>query len=86
LRVAYYVFMLIFSFLEAEFSLLLLDLQLGESSHCWLLQTLLYVYDPIEVKQDQEISGSIELSQSKENPRFLNLFLKYRYVSLKPRA
>ncbi|KAG0581166.1 hypothetical protein M758_4G233000 [Ceratodon purpureus] len=41
-------------------------------------QTLLYVYDPIEVKQDQEISGSIELSQSKENPRFMNIFLKYR--------
>lgn len=41
-------------------------------------QTLLYVYDPIEVKQDQEIAGSIELSQSKENPRFLNIFLKYR--------
>ncbi|XP_073389493.1 probable protein arginine N-methyltransferase 6 isoform X2 [Physcomitrium patens] len=41
-------------------------------------QTILYVYDPIEVKQDQEISGSIELSQSKENPRFLNIHLKYR--------
>ena len=41
-------------------------------------QTILYVYDPIKVTQDQEISGSIELSQSRENPRFLNIHLKYR--------
>ena len=42
------------------------------------VQTILYVYDPIEVTQDQEISGSIELSQSRENPRFLNIHLHYR--------
>ncbi|OVA10721.1 Protein arginine N-methyltransferase [Macleaya cordata] len=40
-------------------------------------QTLLYFYDPIEVKQDQVIEGSITMSQSKENPRFLNLHLEY---------
>nr|CAD1821107.1 unnamed protein product [Ananas comosus var. bracteatus] len=40
-------------------------------------QTILYFYDPIEVKQDQIIEGSITLSQSKENPRFLNIHLEY---------
>ncbi|XP_042507482.1 probable protein arginine N-methyltransferase 6 isoform X1 [Macadamia integrifolia] len=40
-------------------------------------QTLLYFYDPIEVKQDQVIEGSITLSQSKENSRFLNIHLEY---------
>lgn len=40
-------------------------------------QTLFYFYDPIEVKQDQVIEGSITLSQSKENARFLNIHLEY---------
>lgn len=40
-------------------------------------QTVLYIYDPLEVKQDQVIEGSITLSQSKENPRFLNIHLEY---------
>eukprot|EP00249_Psilotum_nudum_P010012 c22281_g1_i1 orf=471-1718(+) len=40
-------------------------------------QTVLYTYDPIEVRQDQQISGSINLSQSRENPRFLNIHLEY---------
>lgn len=40
-------------------------------------QTLLYIYDPLEVKQDQVIEGSITLSQSRENPRFLNIHLEY---------
>lgn len=40
-------------------------------------QTILYIYDPIEVRQDQMISGSITLSQSRENPRFLNIHLEY---------
>jgi protein arginine N-methyltransferase 6 len=40
-------------------------------------QTILYVYDPIEVEQDQLISGSIALSKSRENPRFLNIHLEY---------
>ncbi|KAK9115498.1 hypothetical protein Sjap_014445 [Stephania japonica] len=40
-------------------------------------QTLLYFYDPIEVQQDQIIEGSITLTQSKENPRFLNIHLEY---------
>lgn len=39
-------------------------------------QTLLYFYDPIEVKQDQVIEGSITLSQSRENQRFLNIHLE----------
>ncbi|KAJ7525353.1 hypothetical protein O6H91_17G046900 [Diphasiastrum complanatum] len=40
-------------------------------------QTILYIYEPIEVTQDQIISGSISLSQSRENPRFLNIHLEY---------
>ncbi|GMP92272.1 hypothetical protein CsSME_00042567 [Camellia sinensis var. sinensis] len=40
-------------------------------------QTLIYFYDPIEVEQDQVISGSVTLSQSKENPRFMNIHLEY---------
>ncbi|KAI3986353.1 hypothetical protein MKX01_002198 [Papaver californicum] len=40
-------------------------------------QTLLYFYEPIDVKQDQVIEGSITMSQSKENARFLNLHLEY---------
>ncbi|PIA35395.1 hypothetical protein AQUCO_03500047v1 [Aquilegia coerulea] len=40
-------------------------------------QTLLYFYDPIEVNQDQVIEGSVTLSQSKENARFLNIHLEY---------
>ncbi|KAG9441989.1 hypothetical protein H6P81_017843 [Aristolochia fimbriata] len=40
-------------------------------------QTLLYFFDPIDVKQDQVIEGSVTLSQSKENARFLNIHLEY---------
>ncbi|ERN09372.1 hypothetical protein AMTRI_Chr09g12440 [Amborella trichopoda] len=40
-------------------------------------QTLLYFYEPVDVKQDQVIEGSLTLSQSKENPRFLNIHLEY---------
>nr|GMC56222.1 probable protein arginine N-methyltransferase 6 [Ipomoea batatas]GMD16537.1 probable protein arginine N-methyltransferase 6 [Ipomoea batatas]GME09709.1 probable protein arginine N-methyltransferase 6 [Ipomoea batatas] len=40
-------------------------------------QTLIYFYDPIDVEQDQVIEGSLELSQSKENARFMNIHLKY---------
>ncbi|CAN6236663.1 unnamed protein product [Urochloa humidicola] len=39
-------------------------------------QTILYFPDPIEVKQDQTIEGSVTVSQSKENPRFLNIHLE----------
>ncbi|GAB4839645.1 Probable protein arginine N-methyltransferase 6 [Ancistrocladus abbreviatus] len=38
-------------------------------------QTLLYFYEPIEVEQDQLVEGSVTLSQSKENPRFMNIHL-----------
>ncbi|KAJ6837126.1 putative protein arginine N-methyltransferase 6 [Iris pallida] len=40
-------------------------------------QTLLYFYEPIELQQDQVIEGSVTLSQSQENPRFLNIHLEY---------
>lgn len=40
-------------------------------------QTLIYFYEPIEVEQDQHIDGSVTLSQSKENPRFMNIHLEY---------
>lgn len=40
-------------------------------------QTLIYFYDPIEMEQDQVIEGSVTLTQSKENPRFMNIHLEY---------
>ncbi|KHN34536.1 Hypothetical protein glysoja_050121, partial [Glycine soja] len=50
-------------------------------------QTLIYFYDPIELEQDQLIEGSlikkkliegsVTLSQSKENARFMNSHLEY---------
>lgn len=40
-------------------------------------QTLIYFYDPIVVEQGQTIEGSVTLSQSKENQRFLNIHLAY---------
>ena len=45
-----------------------------------ILQTLIYFYDPIEVEQDQLIEGSVTLSQSKENARFMNIHLEYACV------
>ncbi|KAL8153804.1 hypothetical protein V2J09_011564 [Rumex salicifolius] len=40
-------------------------------------QTLIYFYEPVEVEQDQLIQGSVTLSQSKENRRFMNIHLEY---------
>ncbi|GMH10890.1 hypothetical protein Nepgr_012731 [Nepenthes gracilis] len=40
-------------------------------------QTLLYFYEPVEMEQDQLINGSVTLSQSKENRRFMNIHLEY---------
>ncbi|CAK7337610.1 unnamed protein product [Dovyalis caffra] len=40
-------------------------------------QTLIYLYDPIDVEQDQLIEGSATLTQSKENRRFMNINLQY---------
>ncbi|TKY69044.1 arginine N-methyltransferase 6 [Spatholobus suberectus] len=40
-------------------------------------QTLIYFYDPLELEQDQLIEGSVTLSQSKENARFMNIHLEY---------
>lgn len=45
-----------------------------------ILQTLIYFYEPIEVEQDQQIEGSVTLSQSKENCRFMNIHLEYAWV------
>ncbi|TVU16571.1 hypothetical protein EJB05_40142 [Eragrostis curvula] len=44
-------------------------------------QTILYFPDPVEVKQDQIIEGSITVSQSDENPRFLNINLECLYLA-----
>lgn len=41
------------------------------------MQTLIYLYDPIEVEQDQVIEGSVTLTQSRENSRFMNIHLEY---------
>lgn len=46
-----------------------------------LFQTLIYFYDPIDVEQDQLIEGSATLTQSKENRRFMNINLRYSWVS-----
>ncbi|XP_004236865.1 probable protein arginine N-methyltransferase 6 [Solanum lycopersicum] len=40
-------------------------------------QTLVYFYEPLDVEQDQVIEGSLTLSQSKENARFMNIHLAY---------
>ncbi|WOH13193.1 hypothetical protein DCAR_0832702 [Daucus carota subsp. sativus] len=40
-------------------------------------QTIIYFYEPIEVEQDQHIEGSVKLSQSRENCRFMNIHLEY---------
>lgn len=40
-------------------------------------QTLIYLYEPVDLEQDQLIEGSVTLSQSKENPRFMNIRLEY---------
>lgn len=40
-------------------------------------QTLVYFYDPIDVEQDEVIEGSVTLTQSQENARFMNINLEY---------
>ncbi|XP_061362738.1 probable protein arginine N-methyltransferase 6 [Gastrolobium bilobum] len=40
-------------------------------------QTLIYLYDPIELKQDQLIEGSVTLSHSQKDGRFMNIHLEY---------
>ncbi|GKB38175.1 probable protein arginine N-methyltransferase 6 [Tanacetum coccineum] len=40
-------------------------------------QTMVYFYDPVDVEQDQVIDGSVTLTQSKENARFMNIHLEY---------
>lgn len=43
-------------------------------------QTILYLFDPMELKKDQIIEGSVTLSQSIENVRFLNINIQYWWV------
>ncbi|TVU46046.1 hypothetical protein EJB05_05563, partial [Eragrostis curvula] len=40
-------------------------------------QTLLYLFEPIELNKDQNIEGSVTISQSQQHARFLNICLKY---------
>ncbi|XP_066386938.1 probable protein arginine N-methyltransferase 6.2 [Miscanthus floridulus] len=40
-------------------------------------QTLLYLFEPIELNKDQIIEGSVTISQSQQHARFLNICLKY---------
>jgi len=40
-------------------------------------QTLLYLFEPIELKKDQIMEGSVTISQSRQHARFLNICLKY---------
>ncbi|XP_030446893.1 probable protein arginine N-methyltransferase 6 isoform X2 [Syzygium oleosum] len=40
-------------------------------------QTMVYFYDPIDLEQDQVIEGSLTLTQSRENRRFMNIHLEY---------
>ncbi|XP_047323908.1 probable protein arginine N-methyltransferase 6 [Impatiens glandulifera] len=40
-------------------------------------QTVVYFFEPLDVEQDQVIEGSVRLSQSKENARFMNIHLEY---------
>ncbi|KAI3796405.1 hypothetical protein L1987_39075 [Smallanthus sonchifolius] len=40
-------------------------------------QTMVYFYEPIDIEQDQVIDGSVTLTQSKENARFMNIHLEY---------
>ncbi|VAH16781.1 unnamed protein product [Triticum turgidum subsp. durum] len=41
------------------------------------MQTLLYLFEPIELKKDQIMEGSVTISQSQQHARFLNICLKY---------
>ncbi|TVU37079.1 hypothetical protein EJB05_15545, partial [Eragrostis curvula] len=40
-------------------------------------QILLYLFEPIELNKDQNIEGSVTISQSQQHARFLNICLKY---------
>ncbi|XP_030522723.1 probable protein arginine N-methyltransferase 6 isoform X2 [Rhodamnia argentea] len=40
-------------------------------------QTMVFFYDPIDLEQDQLIDGSLTLTQSRENRRFMNIHLEY---------
>lgn len=45
-------------------------------------QTLLYLFEPIELNKDQIIEGSVTISQSQQHARFLNICLKYLWAFL----
>lgn len=63
-----------------SFACYIIDTDSVITSNKLILQTMIYFYDPIEVEQDQLIEGSVTLSQSKENARFMNIHLEYAWV------
>lgn len=63
-----------------SFACYIIDTDSVNTSNKLILQTMIYFYDPIEVEQDQLIEGSVTLSQSKENARFMNIHLEYAWV------
>ena len=50
----------------------------------YVLQTLIYFYEPIELEQYQLIEGKVTLSQSQGNHRNLNIELVYVIMSFYP--
>ena len=51
-------------------------------SELFSYQTLLYLFEPIELNKDQIIEGSVTISQSQQHARFLNICLKYLWAFL----
>jgi hypothetical protein len=49
-------------------------------SELFSYQTLLYLFEPIELNKDQIIEGSVTISQSQQHARFLNICLKYLWA------
>nr|GEY07607.1 probable protein arginine N-methyltransferase 6 isoform X1 [Tanacetum cinerariifolium] len=47
---------------------------------------MVYFYDPVDVEQDQVIDGSVTLTQSKENARFMNIHLEYALCFMSSRS
>lgn len=45
-------------------------------------QTLLYLFEPIELNKDQIIEGCVTITQSQQHARFLNICLKYLWAFL----
>lgn len=47
-----------------------------------ILQTLIYFFDPKDLKQDQLIEGRVTLSQNQASSRLLDVKIAYEWVSL----